>query len=837
MLLRHAIPALLALGLLASPAFAQDEPAAPSSGGAVVTKNPDGTTTVSPAAPEERSFAQDPSRAKSVMLNFPPDSSIMQWVQFFAETRQMNFIISDLKELEGKRVTLISYDKVSPDAAWEAFMSALQVTGYSISITGRTAKIVKSTEAAANPIRIGQGQPAESDAYVTQLIQLENTRVDDMSKIVQGMVGPDAKIVSYPPTNTIIVTDTAANIRKLYRLMKELDVASPRSTMEIYTLRFAAAADVKAIIEELYGTAADDSTPAPAPTRSSRTSRSRSRRTPEPSSESVSAGEASKFIAKVIDDERTNALIVLANEDGHVAVEELIGKVDVDVAPQGEIHVVYLEHAKAEEVQQVLSNLSQGGAGASSARTPAQQRRQQQNGRTGAGARATSNARSAAGGDEDSEGGSALAAFDSGMRIAPDEATNSLVIIANNDDFKVIYDVIKKLDIVRKQVYVDAVVMELSSEDASSIGLAAHLPQQPTRESAGFIGAQLGANSLGLTPDALSGLALGVFGESVNVPIVDPTGTGGTINLPVPAFGIVLNALKTSGSTNIISNPSLMTLDNEEATFIVGRKVPFPTTSGMSQFGLPITSFQREDVAITMKIVPRVNSANFVTLELEVEVQEVEESAQSAASAQAGGGPITSQRKLDTVAMVADNETMVIGGLVGSTDGTTENKVPVLGDIPLVGALFRSKNTTKRKTNLLIFLTPHIIDEPSDIIEIQRVKEAQRQEFLRRFYGKSRDEFWQEIQSLMRYSMNFIDEPSMYRGPDSFGTDLRLDGIELSDESKEAIQQALDEAETELPDEVTPPESTDSSVGDGGSAPEDPEPAPEPVPDPLPEEP
>ncbi|MEQ1501490.1 MAG: type II secretion system secretin GspD, partial [Myxococcota bacterium] len=792
--------------------------------GPIVTQNPDGTATVSPSPGAASQASRDPSKANSVRLNFPVDSSLMTWVKFFADLRRLNFIIPDVKELEAKKVTIISQQDVSPDAAWEAFLSALDVNGYTLSITGKTAKVVKVTD--ARPGEIGSGAPRDSDAYVTQLITLENTRVDDMSKIIQNMGGPEAKIVSYPPTNTLIITDTAANIRKIYKVMKELDVASPKSTMEIYPLQYASASEVKQIIEKLYGTSEDDSASAASTSASSRTSTRSSRtssrtnpRRPEPASggatDTVSAGDESKFIAQVIDDERTNSLLVLANDDGHSAVRDLIARLDVDVSQEGEIHVVYLEHAKAEEVATVLGQLSQEGGRAASARTQTQGARRGQQTPPASPATRTTPARAGAGAPEapggDGEGeGSALAAFDSGMRIAPDEATNSLVIIADREDFRVVESVIEKLDIERKQVFVDAVIMELSSEDSMSLGLAAHLPQQPSSDSTGFIGAQLGATSLGLTPDALSGLAVGVFGPSIEVPLAD-----GTV-LPVPAFGIVLNALKTSGATNIISNPSLMTMDNEEATIIVGRKIPFPTTSGLNNLGQPVVSFQREDVAITLKIVPRINSSNYVTLELEVEVQEVENSAQNEAVSAAGGGFITSQRKLDTVALVADNETMVIGGLVGTTEGKTETKVPILGDIPLIGALFRSQSSTERKTNLMVFLTPHIVDEPDDMIEIQRVKEAQRQEFLRRFYGKSREQFWSELKDLLRYSLNFVDEPSMYRGATSLGHD-----VILSEESREAFKKAADENRNNPPGEGAgdlPPED-DLDIDDGTAPP------------------
>ncbi|MEQ1564736.1 MAG: type II secretion system secretin GspD, partial [Myxococcota bacterium] len=791
--LRSPYVAALALALVTSaPALAQDP--APSSG-TVVTSNPDGSVTVSPSSPTSPQLPRDMSKANSVQLNFPQDSSLLTWVKFFADLRRMNFIIADVKELENKKITIISNQAVSPDAAWEAFLSALETNGYALSITGKTARLVKVGTPGGSVV--GIGVPRETDAYVTQLIQLENTRVDDMSKIISGMLGAEAKIVAYPPTNTLIITDTGANIRKVYKIMRELDVASPRSTMVIYKMAFADAADVKTIIEQLYGVA-EEASAAPVDTRSTRSTRSTrtTSRRPEPAaptSEAVSAGDESKFIAQVIEDERTNSLIVLANEDGHAAVRELLTQLDQDIDVGGEIHVVYLEHAKAEDVANVLSSLSQGGSRTQQEGTRRQTAAQQAAGAAGRGtspATRTTPATAAAGQEEGE--GSALAAFDSGMRIAADEATNSLVIIASQADFQVVERVIDKLDIERKQVFVDAVVMELSSDDSMNLGLAAHLPTQPSNEAAGFIGAQLGATSLGLTQDALSGLALGVFGAGIDVPTIDPT-TGTTTSISVPAFGIALNAIKGTGSTNIISNPSLMTLDNEEASIVVGRKIPFPTTSGLNNLGQPVISFQREDVAITLKITPRINSSNYVTLELEIEVQEVEDSAQSATVSASGGGFITSQRKLQSVALVADNQTMVIGGLVGTTEGKSETKVPVLGDIPLVGALFRSTNNKERKTNLMIFITPHIVDEPDDMIEIQRVKEAQRQEFLRRFYGKSREEFWDELQGLLRYSMNFVDDRSSYRGPTTVGHDLQLDGELLSDGTRQAIEDAIDE--------------------------------------------
>jgi general secretion pathway protein D len=255
----------------------------------------------------------------------------------------------------------------------------------------------------------------------------------------------------------------------------------------------------------------------------------------------------------------------------------------------------------------------------------------------------------------------------------------------------------------------------------------------------------------------------------------------------------------------------------------VGRRIPFPTTSGLNNLGQPVTSFQREDVAITLKITPRVNSSNFVTLEVEVEVQEIEEDDQGLNVAQSGF--ITSKREEKTTVLIKDNQTVVLGGLVGSTDTEVETKFPVLGDVPIIGALFRGRRTGSRKTNLMIFLTPHIIDDDRDMLEVQRVKEAQRQEFLRRFYGKSKDTYLAEMRSLLRYSKNYVDEPSMFRGPVQVDENVSLGGASLSDETRAAIEAELDAADMGEPGAGAGafPEDDDLVIFDDETLPEAPD--------------
>ena len=767
--------------------------------------------------------------AKTVKIHYPR-IEVFDLVKLFAEITGKNFIVKE-KDLSGE-LTIISHKPVSPGAAYKAFLAALEVAGYTTSASGNTVKIVKAdgSEKANIPVNTDTGAIPWSDQFITQLIPLDNVPVGEVQSLAQSLASAEANIIAYATTNTLIVTDSAYNIRKIFKILSELDVAAPKSALKIFRIQHADATQLQTLIEQLFGTAetstsqANNTTNARNNRNNRRNRRNRGKNTPKPAStDGVSAGKAAKYIDKVMADERTNSLIVRANEEGMTAVDELIRELDVDFSPENrsQIYVINLEHAKAEEVVDVLSRLSGGSGNRSGNRGNARNNRP--GARSGAsGARTNPRGQpprpGTAGADAGGAEGGALAAFDSGMRIAHDESTNSLVIIAAPEDYRVVRRVVDRLDKRRRQVFVDAVILELSSQDEFQLGVAAHMPTSPAEGAAGILSGQFGTQSLGLSQELLSGLALGVFGESIEVPFAD----GQTLS--VPGFGIVLHALKTNSGVNIVSNPNLLTLDNTEARITVGRKVPFPNNTTFNNLtGQPVISYTREDVAIELELTPRINSSNYVTLDVRVQVAEVEEDTSNLDVAAAGF--ITSKREVETAAVVRDNQTVVLGGLVGTTETEVETKVPLLGDLPLVGALFRGKRKESRKSNLLIFLTPHIVDGPEDMIEIQKVKEAQFREFRRRFYGKSREKQVEELQKLLSYSMNRVDEPSRYRTKPSV-EDVRVDGLEISDETRDALREELDSAAPTEPgagageppegDVELPEDGEDLAIPEGG---------------------
>ena len=762
------------------------------------------------AAPKARQKAPVVSGAQKVTIDFV-DAPLSDVVKYMAEITGRNFILND--DLKGE-VTIISHQPVSVAEAYEAFLSAMEMEGFTTVTVGKATKVVSTGSADNNPLRVYEGGDIPyTDNYVTQIIQFENVQVSEISSVVKDLSGKGAKIIAYAPTNTLIITDAAVNIRRVYRIISQLDVASPRAKMELIGLNHATATDVRRIIEQLYGSEQSSQGNSPSDRRSSRSSRARDRASSRRGGKASanSGGEASaskvgsegKYIEKIISDERTNSLLVLANAEAMQAVKDLVARLDVDVDPQSQaqIHVRYLEHAKSEDVAQVLSQLSQGGSSNNNSRGSTNRNRRgttSRNGRQAPGGPAGLNGA----GGTDAAKTSAVAAFDSGLRITSDENTNSLVVIATRDQYAIIERVIDKLDIPRKQVFVEAVILELSASDEFDVGLGVHLGKEQDLSSVvdsnetgiGFGSVQMNGSSTGFSTDLLSGLAVGVYGPSIDVPLA-----GGDA-FSIPAFGVVLNALQSNGAVNIVSTPNLLTMDNEEAKIVVGRNVPFPVGTGRDNNNNPIISFQREDVAITLKVTPQINESNYVTLQVFQEVQEIE-SDTSNLDPLTSGGPTTSKRSVESTVVVKDNQTIVLGGLIGETDSEVETKVPILGDLPLVGRIFRGRQVTRRKTNLLIFLTPHIISEPADLEEVYRVKVAQRQEFLRRFYGKSREAQEAEMRNLLSYSMNQIDRPSRYRGPAMDGGKFNVIGDEMSDSSTDALEmtegapEALDSAE------------------------------------------
>jgi general secretion pathway protein D len=532
-------------------------------------------------------------------------------------------------------------------------------------------------------------------------------------------------VTVYAPTNTLILTDTGSNVRRLLQLVEELDVAASGEQIWVEPVHHAAASDLAEKLLEIFEAAGAGGAPNKA--------RSSARRAPSkvgtpaaPASSSpatVGTGQSESRLSKIIPDDRTNTLIIVATERAYLRILELIRRLDVPLAGEGEIHVEYLQNADAEELATVIQSITGGARGGGGRR---------RNQSAGGGSSSSNTAGAATEAD----------VFEGSVQVVADKSTNSLVILSSLRDYTALRAVIQRLDIPRRQVFVEAALLEVSQSRLNTLGISLHggLPVDVAVDGTtgdpaiGFTGTAypsgggLPFSSVAIDPTALTGLAAGLLGPQIE-------GSEQVIGFSLPAFGVVLQALQTDNDVNVISTPHILATDNVEAQITVGQNVPVQQGfAGLGNAGnqagglgglLPQVNVQRQNVGLTLKLTPHVNESQQVRLELSVELSEV----------QGAGGinPVISQRTANTQVVVRDQQTIVIGGLVRDVEAQSEDKVPILGDIPVLGYLFRRTQTRREKQNLLIILTPYIIRDASDLRAIFQRKLEERREFIERY--------------------------------------------------------------------------------------------------------
>ncbi|HHH30797.1 MAG TPA: type II secretion system protein GspD, partial [Polyangiaceae bacterium] len=601
-------------------------------------------------------------------------------------------------KLRSIKATIISPKDVSAAEAYQAFLSVLETNGMTVVPHGRYLKIVetKGAQSQTTPI-LGTVEPVPyTDRYVTRLYRLKHVDAGEVSNILGKFKSADADITVYPPSNLLIITDTGANIRRQLRIVEELDAGQAGSQIYLQPVHNAAAGDIAATLNEML--------------------------------------EGSQ--AKILPEERSNSLVIVANENDYGRILDLLKAVDTPLdGGDDQIHVLPLQHARCDELQTTLSSILGGGGGA--ARRP-----------TGAAGRAGGRtATPAAGGTASAEGGEI---FEGNVRVNCDEATNALVAVSSLRDYAQLRNVIDKLDKPRRQVFIEAVIMDVNVDHTNDTGVAFHGGATADLGGGGdtiFYGGSNPQQSLTGLPATLEALAFGVRGPDLDG-TEDLLGTG----LSIPAFGVVLHALARSGDSNVLATPHILATDNIAAEISIGQNIPLQTNIGggnLSQLaglaggqagGLGALGglgglvgglgFQapRQDVGIRLNITPHINDSNQVRMEIQEEFSDA-----GSPTGALGAVPIN-KRTANTTIIVEDQQTVVIGGLVRESQVNGETKIPVLGDIPVLGVLFRQSTKQTQKTNLLLILTPHIIRSQNDLRRIFERKMQERQEFLDRYF-------------------------------------------------------------------------------------------------------
>jgi general secretion pathway protein D len=624
----------------------------------------------------------------------------------------IELVIETVAKLTGKsfiyddrvrgNVTVIAGPDVTVEEAYKIFESILQVKGFTtVPSPGGMLKIIPIREAKESPIDTVEGrrQTPDRDLFITRLIPLEFVKAETVNNTLKPLVSKDANVIAYAPTNTLILTDTAANIRRLMRIIEQIDVEIYSETIKVFPLKYAEAAQLATQLGEIFGSETATGPPG-AP---------RVRPRVRPGATDAAAGGdgvvGSVGEPRFIVDERTNALIAIATRAALDQIENLIEMLDYQRKGTGKVHVYRLQNADAEEMADTLSGLGQGGG--SRPRTSTQ--------------RPTTPGQPAVAGAT-LGGGGASADLGDGVRVTADPPTNSLIIQATPETFSTLSEVIQALDTRRPQVLVEALIMEVDVDDSRDLGLGwLYNASIGGNDDARLI---IGSGDGSFDPDDISatGLASAVIGKLIDVP--DPSDTDpsdGIDRISVPVIQGIMRVSETDSGINIVSAPVILTADNEEAEIIVGDNIPVPTSQVSTPTGQNVVNpnqpafdtsvnITRQDVGVTLRVTPQISEGDTVRLQIFQELSEVQES-----SLTDPRGPTTTNRKVENTVYVRDSEAVMIGGILAEVQGESETKVPWLGDIPILGWAFKSTGTSVRKTNLLVILTPHIVRDPDDL--------------------------------------------------------------------------------------------------------------------------
>ena len=632
-----------------------------------------GLVLAAPAALAQPAFDE----GTMVTLDFA-EAELADVIETIARATNRNFIYDD--RVRG-RVTIVSPEPIPVEQAYAVFESVLQVKGFTtVTTPGGAIKVVPIREAKESSIETirSSKRPPNRDRFVTRLIPLNYIDADSIVNTLKPLVSKDAAMAAYAPTNTVILTESASNIRRLIAILESIDIETYKEELAVINVEYADANTLAEQVSEIYGAEVSEST---ASTRRA----ARRRRT----TNGDSAGQSpTRPPVRILTDERTNSLLVLAPRQQLTEVRALVSKLDVPVVGGGRIHIYYLNNANAEELAETLSGLV-GGSGTRSS--------------------ATSTVAAPAAGVPPAIR-SAVTGLEGGISVSPDPATNSLIIQAGKEGFETLSQVIKKLDVERPQVSVEALIMELSVNEGMDLGFRGLLQSLHSEETLTLaLGAATGVPVLGASP--LFGQVfkdtrdIDEFGERV--------GSGSVIDA-------IVDLSANDSDINIVSAPHILTSDNEEAEIRVGNNIPIISSRVQSAQGIGANddlstsvNVERQDIGVTLRVTPQITEGDSVRLEIFQEITEINEDI--AVGEAEDVGVALSNRSVENTVVVRDGETVVIGGLLSEVRSEGETKTPWLGDIPFIGWIFKSTTETSRKVNLLVFLTPRIVRTPLDL--------------------------------------------------------------------------------------------------------------------------
>ena len=579
------------------------------------------------------------------------ETDIQELIKFVAEATDTTIVVDP--KVKGK-VKVVSNRPVSSAELYDLFLSILDVHGYTAVRSGKVLRIIPSKDARSASVRVQDSELDPNDEYLTHIIHLENISATKLIPVLRPLVPQQSHMAAYAPANAIIISDISANIKRIRSIIERMDREAVQQT-ELIKLRYAVAEEVVSMLNELNKVEAEKSG------------------APQPQ-------------VLLVADKRTNSVLLSGDELERARVRTLIEHLDTPLEQSGKVKVIYLEYAPAKEIAQVLTKVMQN----------LEKLQEDASGKRGNSSNAT---------------------------IEADEGTNALIITAEAEAMQSLEAVIQRLDIRRAQVLVEAIITELDFIEGQDLGI-----QWLFRDDGGSFGSSIPGRA-GEGASGLAGALLPNAGEDGaadnTFDNLNRTGLLAALaGVPGNSLGwgqldesldiaVVLSALRQQTNANILSTPSLLTLDNQEAYITVGQQVPFLTGSytGAGNTTTPSNPFQtiqRQNVGITLTVTPHVNEGDAVVLDIEQEV--------SSLTGTAGASDIiTNERRIQTKVLAADRRTLVLGGLIKDDLQDSQSKVPLLGDIPWLGRLFRSNSVSITRNNLLIFIKPTIIRDELEL--------------------------------------------------------------------------------------------------------------------------
>ncbi len=564
------------------------------------------------------------------------DADLGQVIEAVSQVTGKTFIVDPRVRAQ---VTMLSTSPMSPAAFYEAFLAILQVHGFIAVPSGPVIKIIPDATARQVP---GDDLPdrvsATSDEIVTQVIQVRNVSAGQLVPILRPMMPQSAHLAAYPSANMLILSDHAANVNRMIRIIQRID-RSGDEDIEVIRLEHASATEIVRVINSL----------------------------------SAAQGAEAAGGARIVADERTNSVLVSGEQSQRLRFRTIVAHLDTPLEAGGDTQVRYLRYADAEKLAAKLKEQSGAAVAAAGGAAAAQA--------------------AAAGG------------VDKSVTIWAEPETNALVITAPPKTMRSLMSVVDRLDVRRAQVIIEAMLVEVSTDASRDLGV-------------NWIVDGSGDNFLvGLFNQPIAGVSLGDVAAAINDPSSQTSGApggftvgGGRRQDTGTNFAAILRALASNGDTNVVSMPSVITLDNEEAQIKVAQEVPFLTgqftnTGAAAGAVNPFQTIERKEVGNILKITPQITDEDTILLKIEQEASGI-----AAAAAQVSSTDlVTNKRTISTRVLVDDGGMIVLGGLIEDRLTESESRVPVLGRIPVIGALFRVRNTQKTKTNLMVFIRPRVL--------------------------------------------------------------------------------------------------------------------------------